>query len=161
MKGIKNVRQGFTLLELLVVVLIIGILASIALPQYEKSVEKARVAEALINIKAIEGSIQRYVLKNGYPSRGENIYFEDFADIELSGGEWVDDANYEIKGLDYYPYFNASGGNIEVQGEKYAFQVKITSNNITHNCFTNGTDMGQYICKYLESQGWEYLDFEL
>lgn len=55
-----NQRGGFTLLELLMVVIIIAILASIALPQYLRVSERARGAEALTILKAIHGAEQRF-----------------------------------------------------------------------------------------------------
>ncbi|MBO7238175.1 MAG: prepilin-type N-terminal cleavage/methylation domain-containing protein [Elusimicrobiaceae bacterium] len=62
-------KKAFTLIELLVVVLIIGILAAIALPQYQKAVTRARVTEAIINLRAIHTALEEYKLANGsYPT---------------------------------------------------------------------------------------------
>jgi prepilin-type N-terminal cleavage/methylation domain-containing protein len=48
-----NQKRGFTLLELLVVVIIVGILASVALPQFQKMALRARVAEGETTLGAI------------------------------------------------------------------------------------------------------------
>ena len=153
----KN-KKGFTLLELLVVVLIIGILAGIALPQYRKSVEKAKVAEALMNFKVIDESIQRYILTNGSPN--EAVGFKDIMDVELSGGEWVD-GSYKTKHFLYSAAIHPDAYGIEIYrivNDNYLSIYELYKYGDLKNCVTETNEMGRYICKYLEAQGWGYDD---
>ena len=60
----KNTK-AFTLIELLVVVLIIGILAAVALPQYQKAVEKSRAAQALALLRTVYEAQKAYHMANG------------------------------------------------------------------------------------------------
>ncbi|WP_013324888.1 type IV pilin protein [Gloeothece verrucosa] len=61
----RKLPQGFTLLELLIVVIIVGLLAAIAIPNLLEQVAKARQAEAINNLGAINRAQQAYRYENG------------------------------------------------------------------------------------------------
>lgn len=156
----KN-KTGFTLIELLVVVLIIGILSAVALPQYTKAVEKARLTEFLSNNKAIENALDLCLLENGgFPSQATHA-----AELaELTGGTW-EDPDYITKNFSYAGDCNSERCVTEHYRNNgdYAFVAAKSSpqGNWERRCITQLTDIGRYICKSLENQGWQYYDGEI
>ena len=58
-------KSGFTLLEIIIVVIIVGVLASLALPKFFSTVEFSRAQEALAGIATIRGGLERYYVSKG------------------------------------------------------------------------------------------------
>jgi len=72
-------KQGFTLVEIMIVVAIIGLLAAIGIPSFQKaranSIEKAKAN----NIRIVESAIQQWAMENG-KTDGATIDWDDAAD---------------------------------------------------------------------------------
>ena len=58
-----NTKSGFTLLEIIIVIIIVGVLASLALPRFFKTIEYSRAQEALNNLSVIRQAMERCALR--------------------------------------------------------------------------------------------------
>jgi general secretion pathway protein G len=71
---VHSVSRGFTLLEVMVVIVILGILASMVVPNLMGSQEKANIQKAVSDVNALETSLKMYKLDNyNYPTTEQGI----------------------------------------------------------------------------------------
>lgn len=67
MSKLIEVKSAFTILEIIIVVIIIGVLASLALPRFGPMIEQARATEALSTIAGLRGFVEKcYLMTSDY-----------------------------------------------------------------------------------------------
>ena len=158
-------KKGFTLIELLVVVLIIGILSAVAMPQYQKSVEKSRLSEVMMNLRTIREAYEFYQLENP----GGTGTFKEFATVELSGGNWEEETTYSTKNFRYD--FFVDGVEVYRNNDDYSLVLRKSGGYAAcagkpegewcKGCYTHETDVGKNICSSLKSSDFAYVEGEL
>lgn len=92
MISLKKHNQGFTIIELLIVIIVIGILAALVITTYSGIQKKARNTERQTDIKALQSHLEAYYTENGrYPT------LADLNTQPTTGNWWVQD---NFKGLE-------------------------------------------------------------
>ena len=88
-KTVRKAQQGFTLIEIMVVVGIIGLLVAVLIPNVTGKMNEARIASAYVQIKNVEEALIAYSMKHGgkYPDSLEVLTEEtEDEDALLQGG---------------------------------------------------------------------------
>lgn len=105
-----RLHQGFTLIEVMIVVVIISIIAGIAYPSYKKSVERTKRVEAQSRMLEIGQRLQAYKITQGSLKTATIHQFGD--KIPLSGS-----TNYELKLTD------EEGNPLATSAKAYTWQL--------------------------------------
>ena len=117
---IKQAQKGFTLIELMIVVAIIGILAAIALPAYQDYTKRTHVSEGLTLASGSKAAISEYYSSNGeWPANNANAGLAPATsiignsvrsvEVEVSSGNGLITVTYNTK--------VEPGATVEVLGE--------------------------------------------
>ncbi|HGG8343738.1 TPA: pilin [Neisseria meningitidis] len=126
----NTLQKGFTLIELMIVIAIVGILAAVALPAYQDYTARAQVSEAILLAEGQKSAVTEYYLNHGiWPANNNSAGVATSANIK---GKYVE--KVEVKNGVVTATMLSSGVNKEIQGKKLSLWAKRQDGSVKWFC---------------------------
>ncbi|HEZ1145008.1 TPA: pilin [Neisseria meningitidis] len=126
----NTLQKGFTLIELMIVIAIVGILAAVALPAYQDYTARAQVSEAILLAEGQKSAVTEYYLNHGeWPSNNTSAGVASASKIKGKYVEKVEVAKGVITAT-----MLSTGVNNEIKGKKLSLWAKRQDGSVKWFC---------------------------
>ncbi|ENS9046748.1 prepilin-type N-terminal cleavage/methylation domain-containing protein, partial [Neisseria gonorrhoeae] len=126
----NTLQKGFTLIELMIVIAIVGILAAVALPAYQDYTARAQVSEAILLAEGQKSAVTEYYLNHGkWPENNDKAGVASSSSIKGKYVESVTVTNGVVTAK-----MKPSGVNNEIQGKRLSLWAKRQAGSVKWFC---------------------------
>ncbi|ENV6441916.1 pilin, partial [Neisseria gonorrhoeae] len=126
----NTLQKGFTLIELMIVIAIVGILAAVALPAYQDYTARAQVSEAILLAEGQKSAVTEYYLNHGeWPKDNTSAGVASASDIK---GKYV--KSVTVTNGVVTAQMNPSGVNNEIKDKKLSLWAKRQDGSVKWFC---------------------------
>ncbi|EMU0352862.1 pilin, partial [Neisseria gonorrhoeae] len=126
----NTLQKGFTLIELMIVIAIVGILAAVALPAYQDYTARAQVSEAILLAEGQKSAVTEYYLNHGiWPKDNTSAGVASASDIKGKYVQSVTVTNGVVTAK-----MLSSGVNNEIQGKRLSLWAKREDGSVKWFC---------------------------
>ncbi|WP_433635967.1 pilin [Neisseria meningitidis] len=126
----NTLQKGFTLIELMIVIAIVGILAAVALPAYQDYTARAQVSEAILLAEGQKSAVTEYYLNHGeWPKNNTSAGVATSSEIK---GKYV--KSVEVKNGVVTATMLSTGVNNEIKGKKLSLWAKRQNGSVKWFC---------------------------